>query len=50
VYKELEAKGIKVIDTDTSGFKTAIQANIDTILAGDKDAIAVYEKIMSKDY
>jgi len=50
VIGELKAKGIKIIDTDTSGFKKAVQANIDTILDGDKDAIAVYKKIMAKDY
>jgi len=50
VIDELKAKGIKIIDTDTSGFKKAVQANIDTILDGDKDAIAVYKKIMAKDY
>ncbi len=50
VVDELKTRGIKIIDTDTSGFKKAVQANIDTILDGDKDAIAVYKKIMAKDY
>ena len=47
---DLKSRGIKFIDTDTSGFKKAVQDNINTILAGDKDAIAVYEKIMKKDF
>ena len=38
------------IETDTSGFKKAVADNIDTILKGDKDAIAVYKKIMAKEY
>ena len=50
VIDELKAGGIKVIDTDTSGFKKAVQANIEEILDGDKDAIAVYNKIMKKEY
>ncbi len=45
----LKARGIKFIDTDTSGFKKAIKANINTILK-DKDAIDIYEKIMNKTY
>ncbi|OQY07124.1 MAG: hypothetical protein B6I22_03840 [Desulfobacteraceae bacterium 4572_123] len=50
VKAELKSKGIKTIQTDPSGFKKAVQSNINTILAGDKDAIAVYEKIMNKDF
>ena len=50
VIGELKSKGIQFIDTDTSGFSKAIQDNIETILAGDKDAIAVYKKIMKKDF
>jgi TRAP-type C4-dicarboxylate transport system substrate-binding protein len=50
VIAELESKGIEVIKTDTSGFKKAVQANIVDILDGDKEAIAVYEKIMKKEY
>lgn len=50
VIDELKSRGIEIIDTDTSGFKAAVQANIETILDGDKDAIAVYKKIMAKDY
>ena len=50
VIDELKAKGIKFIETDVSGFKKAIQDNIEKILAGDKDAIAVYKKIMAGDY
>ncbi|MBI9092331.1 MAG: TRAP transporter substrate-binding protein [Desulfobacterium sp.] len=50
VISELKAKGIVIVETDTSGFKKAVQANIDTILDGDEDAIAVYRKIMNKDY
>ena len=50
VIKELKDRGIEFIETDTSGFKKAIQDNIDTILKGNKDAIAVYQKIMKKEY
>jgi len=50
VIADLTAKGIKFIDTDPSGFKKAVQDNINTILGGNKDAIAVYEKIMAKDF
>ena len=50
VIKELKDRGIEFIETDTSGFKKAIQDNIETILKGNKDAIAVYQKIMKKEY
>ena len=50
VIAELKKRGIEFIETDTSGFKKAIQDNIDTILAGNKDAIEVYWKIMKKQY
>jgi len=50
VIEELKGRGIEFIETDTSGFKKAIQANIDTILKGNKDAIAVYNKIMKKEF
>ena len=50
VVAELKGQGIKFIDTDPSGFKKAVQSNIDTILQGNKDAIAVYNKIMNKDF
>jgi TRAP-type C4-dicarboxylate transport system substrate-binding protein len=50
VKAELKSKNIKTIQTDVSGFKKAVQDNINTILANDKDAIAVYKKIMAKDY
>ncbi len=50
VVAELKKDGKEFIQTDTSGFKKAIQDNIDTILAGNKDAINVYKKIMKKDY
>lgn len=50
VKADLKKRGIKFIDTDTSGFRKAVQDNIDTILAGNKDAIAVYKKIMNKDF
>ncbi|MGD8333013.1 MAG: TRAP transporter substrate-binding protein [Desulfobacterales bacterium] len=50
VIADLKKRGIKFIDTDTSGFKKSIQDNIDTILAGNKDAIDVYNKIMNKDF
>ena len=50
VKDDLKKRGIKFIDTDTSGFKKAVQDNIDTILSGNKDAIDVYNKIMNKDF
>lgn len=50
VIDDLKKRGIKFIDTDTSGFKKAVRDNIDTILAGNKDAIDVYNKIMNKDF
>jgi TRAP-type C4-dicarboxylate transport system substrate-binding protein len=50
VKDELESKGIKFIDTDVSGFKAAIQNNIDKVLNGDKEAIAMYKKITSGDF
>ncbi len=50
VKAELKSKNIQTVKTDTSGFKKAVQSNINTILAGDKDAIAVYQKIMKKDF
>jgi len=50
VKAELQSKNVKTIQTDTSGFKKAVQSNINTILAGDKDAIAVYQKIMKKEF
>jgi TRAP-type C4-dicarboxylate transport system substrate-binding protein len=48
--KVLKDRGIEFIDTDTSGFKKAIQENINDILDNDKAAIAVYKKIMNKTY
>jgi TRAP-type C4-dicarboxylate transport system substrate-binding protein len=50
VIKELKSKGIEFIETDTSGFKKAVQDNIETILEGNQDAIAIYKKIVAKDY
>jgi TRAP-type C4-dicarboxylate transport system substrate-binding protein len=50
VIAELKKRGIKFIDTDTSGFKKAVQDNIEEILGGNKDAIDVYWKIMKKQY
>lgn len=50
VIADLKKRGIKIIDTDPSGFKKAVQKNINTILAGNKDAIKVYKQIMNKDY
>jgi TRAP-type C4-dicarboxylate transport system substrate-binding protein len=50
VIDDLKNRGIKFIDTDTSGFKKAVQDNISTILAGNKDAIDVYKMIMNKDF
>ena len=48
--EELKGRGIEFVETDTSDFKKAIQDNIETILDGNKDAIAVYQKIMNKEY
>jgi len=50
VIADLKKQGKTFIQTDTSGFKKAIKDNIDTILAGNKDAIAVYNLIMKKEY
>ena len=50
VIDELKKREIIFVDTDTAGFKKAIGDNIDTILAGNKDAIDVYWKIMKKQY
>lgn len=50
VKAELKSKNIQTIQTDVSGFRKAVKDNINTILANDKDAIAVYEKIMTKDF
>ena len=50
VIAELKKRKIEFIETDTSGFKKAVQDNIEEILGGNKDAIAVYWKIMKKEY
>ena len=50
VTAELKKMGKEFIQTDTSGFKKAIQDNIDTILKGNKEAIDVYKKIMKKEF
>ena len=50
VIEELKGRGIEIVETDTSGFSKAIEANIDEILKGNKDAIAVYKKIKSGDF
>jgi len=50
VIETLKKKGIKFIQTDTSGFKKAVQDNIETILEGNRDAIDVYWKIIKKQY
>jgi len=50
VTDELKKRGIEFIETDTSGFKKAVQDNIEEILAGNKDAIEVYWKIIKKQY
>jgi TRAP-type C4-dicarboxylate transport system substrate-binding protein len=50
VIAELKNRGIEFIETDTSGFKKAVQDNIEEILGGNKDAIEVYWKIMKKQY
>jgi TRAP-type C4-dicarboxylate transport system substrate-binding protein len=46
----LKGRGIQFIDTDTSGFSKAIEDNIESILRGNKDAIAVYKKIKAGDF
>jgi len=50
VIADLKKRGKIFVETDTSDFKKAIQENIDTILAGNKDATDVYWKIMKKQY
>ncbi len=50
VIAELKNRKIEFIETDTSGFKKAVQDNIEEILGGNKDAIEVYGKIMKKQY
>ena len=50
VKDELKNRKIEFIETDTSGFKKAIQDNIEEILGGNKDAIDVYWKIIKKQY
>ena len=50
VIAELKNRKIEFIETDTSGFKKAVQDNIEEILGGNKDAIDVYWKIMKKQY
>ncbi len=50
VIADLKKKGKVFINTDTTDFKKAIRNNIDTILAGNKDAIDVYWKIMKRQY
>jgi TRAP-type C4-dicarboxylate transport system substrate-binding protein len=50
VIADLKKRGKIFVETDTSDFKKAIRDNIDTILAGNKDAIDVYWKIMKKQY
>jgi TRAP-type C4-dicarboxylate transport system substrate-binding protein len=50
VTDEMKKRGIEFIETDTSGFKKAVQDNIEEILAGNKDAIEVYWKIIKKQY
>ena len=50
VIAELKKRGIEFIETDTSGFKKAVQDNIEEILDGNKEAIEVYWKIMKKQY
>ena len=48
--EDMKSKGIKVIQTDTSGFSKAIADNIEKILAGDKIAIELHKKIMAGKY
>lgn len=50
VTADLKKRGIEFIETDTSGFKKAVQDNIEEILGGNKDAIEVYWKIIKKQY
>ncbi len=50
VIAELKNRKIEFIETDTSGFKKAVQDNIEKILGGNKDALDVYWKIMKKQY
>jgi TRAP-type C4-dicarboxylate transport system substrate-binding protein len=50
VIAELKNRKIEFIETDTSGFKKAVQENIEKILGGNKDALDVYWKIMKKQY
>jgi TRAP-type C4-dicarboxylate transport system substrate-binding protein len=50
VIEELKGRGVEIVETDTSGFSAAIEANIDDILKGNQDAIAVYKKIKSGDF
>ena len=45
VLEVMNKKGIKIINTDTTEFQKAIQNNIEKILEGNKDAIALYKKI-----
>ena len=41
----MKKKGVKIIQVDTTDFKTAINNNIEKILGGNKDAIAVYKTL-----
>ena len=50
VIEELKGRGIEIVETDTSGFSAAIEANIENILKGNDDAIAVYKTIKSGNF
>lgn len=50
VINDLKSRGLKIIKTDTTAFKNKIQANIDDILKGKKEPIAIYKKIIAKNY
>ena len=50
VLAELKARGIEVIEADTAPFKKIVQANIDTILKGNKAPIEIYKKIMARNF
>jgi len=50
VIEELKGRGIEIVNTDTSGFSKAIEGNIETILKGNADALAVWKKVKSGDF
>ena len=48
--KEMKGRGLKVIKTDTTAFRKAVQDNIEKILEGNKEVITFYKKIMAGGY